>query len=272
MSLLVPFWPISHPLNNQERLYYAALTLPPPNHNILVSTAGKDDQKQIHFFNIDHELVYWNYLLDFGPLNLGQLVRFCRKLNAKLLEFPDAVCLYSNTLPEKRTNAIFLICAWQLLYLDRTPEEAYRGFDFDPDLVGVPEIGSDLDLLGGQGNGSDLDLVGGQGNGSERPVCNIQGAVTIGPLPPFHDASNSECTYDLTVLDCLRGLAKARMHGFFDASIFDVEEYEYYENVEVCEHDCCDVGRLDKVSAREPQNIMRLTFHFLISSSTNAEW
>jgi hypothetical protein len=119
--------------------------------------------------------------------------------------------------PAKRTNAIFLICVWQLLYLDRTPEEAYRGFD--------------------------LDLVAREENGSEPPVSNSQGAVTIGPLPPFHDASPCQCTYDVTVLDCLQGMAKARMHGFFDFSTFDVDEYEYYEQVEVCEYDggsvCC---------------------------------
>jgi len=51
-------------------------------------------------------------------------------------------------------------------------------------------------------------------------------------LPPFHDASPCKCTYDLTVLDCLRGLAKARMYRYFDFDCFDVEEYEYFEQVE----------------------------------------
>lgn len=258
MPLPVPFWPISHPLslsphlsrptslsislfgylNNsllyscpdlsiyslllhiyyQERLYFAALKQPPPSHNILASTprkaktTDKGDKKQIHFFNIDNELVYWNFFLDFGPLNLGQLTRFSHKLNDKLRKFP-VVCFYSNTVPAKRANAIFLICAWQLLYLDRTPEETYRGFD--------------------------MNLVATQENGSEPPVSNSQGAVTIGPLPPFHDASPCQCTYDLTVLDCLQGMAKARLHGFFDFSTFDVEEYEYYEQVEVCGCECC---------------------------------
>jgi hypothetical protein len=35
-------------------------------------------------------------------------------------------------------------------------------------------------------------------------------------------------------MDCLKGMAKARSHGFFDVETFDVEEYEYYEQVEVC--------------------------------------
>jgi cell division cycle 14 len=195
-----------------ERLYYAALKAPPPSHNILASVPrrNKSDpptaKKQIHFFNIDSELVYWNFFLDFGPLNLGQFHRFCAKLNDKLRKFP-IVCFYSSTASAKRANAIFLICAWQLLYLERTPEEAYSGFD----MALLERVGS---------------------HGSQPPVSQSQGAVTTQPLPPFHDASPCACTFDLTVLDCLRGMHKARQFGFFDHSTFDVEEYEHFEQVE----------------------------------------
>ncbi|EEC45388.1 predicted protein, partial [Phaeodactylum tricornutum CCAP 1055/1] len=136
-----------------------------------------------HFFNMDHELVYWNFFLDFGPLNLGQFSRFALKLQDKLHKFP-VVCFYSNTVPAKRANAIFLICAWQIVYLHRSPEQAFCGI------------------------------------------------LTIGPLPPFHDASPVACTYDLTVMDCLRGMHKARSLGFYDEKSFDVEEYEHFEQVE----------------------------------------
>jgi len=172
----------------------------------------KPEKKQIHFFNIDNELVYWNFFLDFGPLNLGQLARFSQKLNDKLRKFP-VVCFYSNTVPAKRANAIFLICAWQLLHLDRSPQDAYRGF------------GNEI----GPGDGSTST----SSTGSQPPVSNSQGAVTIAPLPSWQDASPCQCTYDLTVMDCLQGMAKARTHGFLDFATFDVEEYEYYEQVEV---------------------------------------
>ena len=190
---------------------------PPPSHNILASTPKRQkssestEKKQIHFFNIDNEFVYWNFFLDFGPLNLGQLARFCKKLNDKLRKFP-VVCFYSNTAPAKRANAIFLICAYQLLYLDRTPEEAFRGFDYKR----LRHVVS---------------------SGSIPPVSNSQGQVTIDTLPPFHDASPCECTYELTVIDCLMGLDKAVRLGFWDIDNFDVEEYEYYEQVEVRETD-----------------------------------
>ncbi|KAM4629390.1 dual specificity protein phosphatase CDC14AB isoform 2-T2 [Polymixia lowei] len=49
---------------------------------------------------------------------------------------------------------------------------------------------------------------------------------------PFRDASFGNCTYNLTILDCLQGIRKALQHGFFDFETFDVDEYEHYERVE----------------------------------------
>ncbi|CAL8251805.1 unnamed protein product [Merluccius merluccius] len=49
---------------------------------------------------------------------------------------------------------------------------------------------------------------------------------------PFRDASLVNCTYNLTVLDCLQGVCKALQHNFFDFETFDVDEYEHYERVE----------------------------------------
>lgn len=50
-------------------------------------------------------------------------------------------------------------------------------------------------------------------------------------LQPFHDASPGICTYDLTVLDVIKGLYKAYKNRFFDFTTFNVEEYEYYDKV-----------------------------------------
>jgi cell division cycle 14 len=193
---------------SQERLYFAALPKLPPSHNILAGLPRRtkdSEKKQINFFCIDNELVYWNFFLDFGPLNLGQLMRFSRKLNDKLRKFP-AVCFYSSIDPAKRTNAIYLITAWQMLYLDRTPEQAFHGF-----------TGTSAKELP---------------NSSWPPISKSQGSVTIAELPDFHDASPCYCDYDLQVTDCLRALQKAVKFGFFNKDDFDVEEYEYFEQVE----------------------------------------
>lgn len=104
----------------RDKLYYVALRSPPRR------------VKGCDFLCIDTELVYWNFFLDFGPLNLGQTFRFCQALKAKL-EDPDnanqRVVYYSSTNPQKRANAAFLICAFSILYLGRTPEEAYEPFE-----------------------------------------------------------------------------------------------------------------------------------------------
>ncbi|XP_030835966.1 dual specificity protein phosphatase CDC14AB isoform X2 [Strongylocentrotus purpuratus] len=57
-------------------------------------------------------------------------------------------------------------------------------------------------------------------------------AGTNPPYLPFRDASFGACTYNLTLLDCLKGIDKAVTHGFLDFENFDVEEYEHYERVE----------------------------------------
>lgn len=48
----------------------------------------------------------------------------------------------------------------------------------------------------------------------------------------FRDAAVGDCTFNLTVLDCLHGIHKALQHGFLDFEKFNVEDYEHYERVE----------------------------------------
>lgn len=52
------------------------------------------------------------------------------------------------------------------------------------------------------------------------------------PFPYFHDASPFVCTYNLSILDCLRGMRKAFECKFFSFDKFDINEYEYFEKVE----------------------------------------
>jgi cell division cycle 14 len=240
-------------------LYYAALPKLPPSHNILASipkrkqkgdssslatsatAVEKGPKKQIHFFCIDNELVYWNFFLDFGPLNTGQLVRFSKKLNDKLRKFP-AVCFYSNTVPAKRANAIFLICAWQMLYLDRTPEQAYAGFITSHNAEYFHHQQTAVTAT----------------ERSLPPISQSQGAPTIAELPPFHDASPCQCTFELTVFDCLKGLQKARMHNFFNKETFDVEEYEYFEQVEVRAIEEISDGYISSAAGNELTNLQIL--------------
>ncbi|NXH75354.1 CC14A phosphatase, partial [Hydrobates tethys] len=160
-----------------DRLYFATLRNKPKS---TVNT---------HYFCTDEELVYENFYGDFGPLNLAMLYRYCCKLNKKLKYFSlsrKKIVYYTSFDQRKRANAAFLIGAYAVIFLKKTPEEAYRT------------------LL----------------SGSNPPYL------------PFRDASFGNCTYNLTILDCLQGINKALQHGFFDFKTFDVDEYEHYERVE----------------------------------------
>ncbi|XP_043078999.1 dual specificity protein phosphatase CDC14AB isoform X5 [Puntigrus tetrazona] len=161
----------------KDRLYFATLRSKPK------STANT------HYFSTDEEFVYENFYADFGPLNLALLYRYCCKLNKKLKSFTltrKRIVHYTSFDQRKRANAAVLIGAYAVIYLKKTPEEAYRA------------------LISGS-NASYL---------------------------PFRDASFGNCTYNLTVLDCLQGIRKALQHGFLNFEMFDVNEYEHYERVE----------------------------------------
>ncbi|XP_063224215.1 dual specificity protein phosphatase CDC14AB-like [Bacillus rossius redtenbacheri] len=103
----------------KDRLYFATLRdVSPPK-----STSNT------HYFCIDEEFVYENFYADFGPLNLAMLYRYCQKLNKKLRSFALAkkkIVHYTGMDGQKRVNAAFLIASYAIIYLKRTPEEAYR--------------------------------------------------------------------------------------------------------------------------------------------------
>ncbi|XP_074118907.1 dual specificity protein phosphatase CDC14A isoform X12 [Sminthopsis crassicaudata] len=161
----------------EDRLYFATLRNRPKS---TINT---------HYFSTDEELVYENFYADFGPLNLAMVYRYCCKLNKKLKSYSlsrKKIVHYTSFDQRKRANAAFLIGSYAVIYLKKTPEEAYRA------------------------------LIAGS-----NP-----------PYLPFRDASFGNCTYNLTILDCLQGIRKGLQHGFFDFESFDVEEYEHYERVE----------------------------------------
>jgi len=52
------------------------------------------------------------------------------------------------------------------------------------------------------------------------------------PILPFRDASYGVCTFTLTLMDCFRGMHKARDCKFIEFQNFDLDEYVHYEKVE----------------------------------------
>jgi len=107
-----------------KSLYWVALRRAPCGAELTGKTAP-------HFYSVDTEFPYWNFFLDFGPLNLGQTVKFCKILRKKLTsEKLKGRKIYHCCLnhPHRRTNAAVLMGAFQILELGKTAEEAYRPF------------------------------------------------------------------------------------------------------------------------------------------------
>ncbi|KAL2089281.1 hypothetical protein ACEWY4_013969 [Coilia grayii] len=71
---------------------------------------------------------------------------------------------------------------------------------------------------------------------------------------PFRDASFGNCTFNLTILDCLHGIKKALQHGFFNFETFDVNEYEHYERVENGDFNWIVPGRFLAFSGPHPKS------------------
>ncbi|KAF8566773.1 hypothetical protein P879_05112 [Paragonimus westermani] len=77
----------------------------------------------IHFFSIDEELIYEGFFLDFGPLNLAQLYKYCCKLERKSKSFQlskKKIVHYTSNDAKKRVNAAFLMGSYQ------ASQDAYR--------------------------------------------------------------------------------------------------------------------------------------------------
>ncbi|XP_052012539.1 dual specificity protein phosphatase CDC14B isoform X2 [Apodemus sylvaticus] len=86
-----------------------------------------------HYFSIDNELEYENFYADFGPLNLAMVYRYCCKINKKLKSITmlrKKIIHFTGTDQRKQANAAFLIGCYMVIYLGRTPEDAYRTLIF----------------------------------------------------------------------------------------------------------------------------------------------
>ncbi|XP_033174675.1 dual specificity protein phosphatase CDC14C-like [Bombus impatiens] len=93
---------------------------------------GRKDVKStsnIHFFTIDDELIYNNFYYDFGPLNLACLYKYCCKVSKKL-ESPGnehrQIVHYTSQRDHKRANSAYLVASYAVLYLNKSPREAYN--------------------------------------------------------------------------------------------------------------------------------------------------
>eukprot|EP00658_Telonema_sp_P-2_P031995 TRINITY_DN23812_c0_g1_i2.p1 TRINITY_DN23812_c0_g1~~TRINITY_DN23812_c0_g1_i2.p1 ORF type:complete len:314 (-),score=53.26 TRINITY_DN23812_c0_g1_i2:208-1149(-) len=103
------------------RLTYAILAGHPP-----ASKPG------VHQFSVEDQLVYEPFFADFGPLSLGQFVRFCETLDQKLADpslSNSCIVFYSTQDPHHRTNGAVLIGMYAVARLGMAPHQAYAPFE-----------------------------------------------------------------------------------------------------------------------------------------------
>ncbi|EQC37591.1 hypothetical protein SDRG_05187 [Saprolegnia diclina VS20] len=82
-------------------------------------------------FSIDKQLLYANFYLDFGPLNLGQTFQFCHILNhevAKAKASSKEIVFYSAHDGKRRANAICLLGCWGILFNGMSAVDAFAPF------------------------------------------------------------------------------------------------------------------------------------------------
>ena len=112
-----------------NRLYWISDYFPPKN------------KPNAYFFNIDQvnrilintqDLVYEPFLYEFGPLNLGITYRFVTELETLLKDtFYQNYEIYHHTSLDvsKRANAGYLMCAYQVIIMKRSAEDALKRFE-----------------------------------------------------------------------------------------------------------------------------------------------
>merc|ERR1719183_1332463 len=85
------------------------------------------EQREVYFFSSDYHEAYVPFFEDFGPVDLGLVVQFCRLIEAKT-SHPRlgnrTATYYAESDGPRRTNAAFLVGAYLIIMHGWTPEEA----------------------------------------------------------------------------------------------------------------------------------------------------
>ncbi|GIY47782.1 dual specificity protein phosphatase CDC14A [Caerostris darwini] len=145
--------------------------------------------------------LFCSFYSDFGPLNLAKLYRYCCKLNKKLKSYSlskKKIVHYTTSDPRKRVNAAFLIGSYAIIYLKKSPVEAYQPLVSNNSPLFIPF--------------------------RDASFSHCTYNLTLSDC--LHAVSKFNFTSSNAKLIC------ALENVFLDLDTFDVEEYEHYEKVE----------------------------------------
>ncbi|SPO48866.1 related to CDC14 - dual specificity phosphatase [Moesziomyces antarcticus] len=90
--------------------------------------AAETKPARLHWFNIDHDLVYLSFWFDWGPLNVGMFYRFCLHVHHMLTD-PDmqdaTLVLYTTHAPAQKANAALLATLYAMIIGKVSPADAF---------------------------------------------------------------------------------------------------------------------------------------------------
>lgn len=100
----------------RDQLYFATLS------DVNLKSFVKKSHPHVHFLFVDNDFVYQAFNQDFGPLNLGMLYLYCKKVNT-IFKKRHTIIHLTSIEKEKRANAAFLIGCYCILYHQMQPAE-----------------------------------------------------------------------------------------------------------------------------------------------------
>lgn len=89
---------------------------------------SETNPQRLHWFNIDHDLVYLSFWFDWGPLNVGMFYRFCLHVHHMLtdVDMQDAtLVLYTTDAPAQKANAALLVTLYAMIIGKVSPADAF---------------------------------------------------------------------------------------------------------------------------------------------------
>ena len=108
------------------RLTYA-IVLPRRVAGALIYPPLPEDTATALYYPMEEFCLYYPFFLDYGPVPLNRLYRFCSKLQG-LLATGRHVVLVSGSHAQRRANSTYLIAAHGLLFRGQSPAEALAPF------------------------------------------------------------------------------------------------------------------------------------------------
>jgi len=106
----------------EGRLYFCALRHPAALRTSHLATTSI-------CYCVDDQLLYEPFFADFGPLNLGKAYRYCKQTQELLQEADRSkkrVYFYCGPHAHQRANAAVLVGIYQVIFLNRSAEEAFK--------------------------------------------------------------------------------------------------------------------------------------------------